>query len=60
MPATLRTLVAERSFAIRPLAAVSDDAWDRPLSWVHSSDLWDPAPWLEPGNLLLTDGAQFT
>ncbi|AXH35646.1 PucR family transcriptional regulator [Humibacter sp. BT305] len=29
------------------------------VAWVHSSDLPDPAPWLEPGQLLLSDGAQF-
>lgn len=30
-----------------------------PISWVHSSDLDDPTPFLSAGNVLLTDGAQF-
>ncbi|WP_010204867.1 PucR family transcriptional regulator [Salinibacterium sp. PAMC 21357] len=30
-----------------------------PITWVHSSDLDDPSPFLSAGNLLLTDGAQF-
>lgn len=30
-----------------------------PISWVHSSDLDDPTPFLSVGNVLLTDGAQF-
>jgi purine catabolism regulator len=30
-----------------------------PVTWVHSSDLLDPSPFLRAGNLLLTDGSQF-
>ncbi|EPR76711.1 putative regulatory protein [Leifsonia rubra CMS 76R] len=30
-----------------------------PITWVHSSDLDDPTPFLSSGNVLLTDGAQF-
>ena len=30
------------------------------VTWAHSSDLTDPTPFLEPGNLLLTTGSQFT
>lgn len=60
MPATLRVLLDDGSFPLRALAASDGTALDRPLSWVHSSDLLDPTPWLEPGNLLLTDGAQFS
>ncbi len=29
------------------------------VGWAHSSDLADPTPFLEPGNLLLTTGTQF-
>jgi PucR family transcriptional regulator, purine catabolism regulatory protein len=29
------------------------------IGWVHSSDLVDPAPFLEPGTMLLTTGTQF-
>lgn len=35
------------------------DVLSTEVAWVHSSDLPDPAPWLEPGQLLLSDGAQF-
>ena len=59
MPATVRLLIDDGSFDIRLLSPTDDAALDRPLSWVHSSDLLDPTPWLEPGNLLLTNGAQF-
>ena len=30
------------------------------IDWVHSSDLDDPSPFLEPGQALLTTGRQFT
>jgi purine catabolism regulator len=41
-------------------AGDEDPALDVPVTWAHSSDLKDPTPWLEPGQLLLTDGVQFT
>ncbi|MDQ1176230.1 PucR family transcriptional regulator [Microbacterium sp. SORGH_AS_0421] len=59
MPADLRSLMAEPAFLLTPLAAVDDAALDAPLAWAHNSDLPDPTPWLEPGGLLLTDGAPF-
>ncbi|AZZ47951.1 PucR family transcriptional regulator [Rathayibacter rathayi] len=61
MPATVRDLLAEPAFRLRILAGVHDEAvLDAPLSWAHSSDLVDPTPWLESGQLLLTDGVHFT
>jgi purine catabolism regulator len=30
----------------------------RPIAWVHTTELVDPAPWLEGGELLLTTGLQ--
>ncbi|WP_285136575.1 PucR family transcriptional regulator [Microbacterium sp. lyk4-40-TSB-66] len=60
MPATLRVLLGDESFPLRVLTELDDGVLDRPVSWVHSSDLMDPTPWLEPGNLLLTNGAQFS
>lgn len=60
MPATLRTLLDDQSFPLRVLTRQDDEALERPLSWVHSSDLRDPTPYLEAGNLLLTNGAQFS
>lgn len=32
---------------------------EEPITWVHSSDLEDPTPFLDEGQLLLTDGTQF-
>jgi purine catabolism regulator len=32
---------------------------DRPIQWVHSSDLADPTPFLGDGHMLLTTGTQF-
>jgi purine catabolism regulator len=75
MPVTLRRLVADRRFHLRALTVPPDHArgsavdgadeaealpgLDRPVLWAHGSDLPDPTPWLEPGQLLLTNGAQF-
>jgi len=39
------------------LAAGSDGA-ERPIRWVHISELEDPTPWLSGGELLLTTGIQ--
>ena len=41
------------------LAAGSGGA-DRPIRWVHISELDDPTPWLSGGELLLTTGIQLT
>ncbi len=61
MPASLRDLLAESDFHLRVLTGVEDEAaLDAPLVWAHSSDLVDPTPWLEPGQLLLTDGVHFS
>lgn len=59
MPADLRSVLSNRQFEMRTLTPLTDEALDLPLAWAHSSDLPDPTPWLQPGGLLLTDGAQF-
>jgi PucR family transcriptional regulator, purine catabolism regulatory protein len=37
-----------------------DSGSERPIRWVHISELEDPAPWLSGGELLLTTGIQLT
>lgn len=58
MPVTLRSLISR--FELREIVPGGDpDAWARPIPWAHGSDLRDPTPWLEEGQLLLTNGAGF-
>ncbi|MGN6126015.1 MAG: PucR family transcriptional regulator ligand-binding domain-containing protein, partial [Humibacter sp.] len=63
MPApTVRLLLARRELSLRlltPQDALPDGALDASVSWVHSSDLDDPTPFLTPGQVLLTTGTQF-
>jgi len=70
---TIEWLLTKRTLRLSLVAASADltDAVDvtagtaladrlaAPISWVHSSDLDDPTPFLSAGNVLLTDGAQF-
>ena len=59
---TLRALLRRRDLGLR---LVSDEqklpagALERPLRWVHSSDLVDPTPFLADELALLTTGTQF-
>ncbi|WP_241095558.1 MULTISPECIES: PucR family transcriptional regulator [unclassified Leucobacter] len=41
------------------IAGHAEDTAERPVQWVHSSDLSDPTPFLTPRTVLLTTGAQF-
>ena len=60
MPPTLNVLLRSRTLKLRLVAPeAGSPALDRPVSWVHSSDLADPTPFLDAGQLLLTDGTQF-
>jgi PucR family transcriptional regulator, purine catabolism regulatory protein len=54
MALTLRGLVADRKLGLRVL--VGGNALDRTIGWVHVSELDDPTPFLEGGELLLTTG----
>ena len=36
------------------------EAGELPVQWVHSSDMWDPTPFLTPRTVLLTTGTQFS
>jgi PucR family transcriptional regulator, purine catabolism regulatory protein len=54
MPPTLASLVRNSALCLTVLAG--KDQLERPVRWVHTSELVDPAPFLEGGELLLTTG----
>ncbi|SFS15818.1 purine catabolism regulatory protein [Microbacterium sp. cf046] len=59
---TLRALLGRRDLHLRlegEADEVGPEALDRPIRWVHSSDLADPTPFLSEGLALLTTGTQF-
>ncbi|WP_152545303.1 PucR family transcriptional regulator [Microbacterium sp. CH12i] len=59
---TLRALLGRSDLGLRlisPAATLPSGALDRPLRWVHSSDLADPTPFLADDLALLTTGTQF-
>ncbi|WP_433274733.1 PucR family transcriptional regulator [Actinosynnema sp. CS-041913] len=51
MPLTLAGLAREVGLPVHV-----DPGLDRPVAWVHSTELADPTPFLEGGELLLTTG----
>ncbi|WP_329071943.1 PucR family transcriptional regulator [Amycolatopsis sp. NBC_01480] len=54
MALTLRALAEDRPLGLRVVAGAA--ALDRPISWVHPTELTDPQAFLEGGELLLTTG----
>ncbi len=58
MPVTLDAVLARPELHLR-LIWGDDVARAQPWGWVHSSDLVDPAPFLSPGDALLTTGTQW-
>ncbi|PLS31710.1 Purine catabolism regulatory protein-like family [Bifidobacterium margollesii] len=56
---TLRQLLAEPSLKLRLVCPGADGAIDRHISWVHPAEILDIAMWSEPGEVLLTTGANF-
>lgn len=50
-------MLAEPSLLLRMMC--EGDSINQPIQWVHSSDLVDPTPFLESGQMLLTVGTQF-
>ncbi|MYW03009.1 PucR family transcriptional regulator ligand-binding domain-containing protein, partial [Streptomyces sp. SID3343] len=54
MPPTLASLVRAAALDLRVLAGQDD--LEREVRWVHTSELADPTPYLEGGELLLTTG----
>jgi purine catabolism regulator len=60
VPASINFLLRSSSLRLRLITPEPGaPALDEPVSWVHSSDLADPTPFLDAGQLLLTDGTQF-
>src|SRR4051812_5883110 len=51
---TIASLLSDSSLNIR--AATTSAPVDQPVSWVHVSELSDPTPFLDGGELLLTTG----
>lgn len=59
---TMRSLLRRRDLGLKLVsdeATLHEGALDRPLRWVHSSDLSDPTPFLSEDLALLTTGSQF-
>ncbi|WP_432850115.1 PucR family transcriptional regulator [Amycolatopsis sp. CA-161197] len=54
MALTLRALAEQRPLALRVVAG--EAGLDRPIGWVHPTELTDPHAFLEGGELLLTTG----
>lgn len=54
---TLRGLLRDQELGLRLISGAAD-ALDRPLRWVHSTDLADPTPFLADDLALLTTGSQ--
>ena len=54
MALTVRDILAVPGLALR--LAAGESGIDRPVRWVHISELEDPTPWLKGGELLLTTG----
>jgi len=51
---TIRDIVGIPGLPLRLLAGEARS--DRPIRWVHASELEDPTPWLKGGELILTTG----
>jgi PucR family transcriptional regulator, purine catabolism regulatory protein len=54
MAVTVQDIVAIAGMPLRLLAGEAHI--DRPIRWVHVSELEDPTPWLKGGELILTTG----
>ncbi|MGV8911423.1 MAG: PucR family transcriptional regulator [Rhodoglobus sp.] len=56
---TISWLLTKKHLRLTVVDESHSERMAAPISWVHSSDLDDPTPFLSAGNVLLTDGAQF-
>ena len=54
MGVSVRDILEIPGMALRQVAGGAES--DRPIRWVHVSELEDPTPWLKGGELLLTTG----
>ncbi|HZA19277.1 MAG TPA: PucR family transcriptional regulator ligand-binding domain-containing protein, partial [Actinomycetota bacterium] len=54
MALTMRELLSYKELNLSLAAGAT--GLDRPIRWVHTSELHDPTPWLSGGELLLTTG----
>jgi purine catabolism regulator len=54
MTVRVRDILDVQGMALRLVAGDAES--DRPIRWVHVSELEDPTPWLKGGELLLTTG----
>lgn len=52
MAITVSRLCADRTLGLTVVAGAAGA--DRMISWAHTSELADPTPWLEGGELLMT------
>ncbi|WP_136611084.1 PucR family transcriptional regulator [Sinomonas albida] len=61
MSPTVRDLLGSSRLHLRLVVPeeLQDGALAAEVAWVHSSDFADPTPFLDEGQLLLTDGSQF-
>ncbi|WP_090708201.1 PucR family transcriptional regulator [Mycetocola miduiensis] len=59
MHPSLRRLLDMRELDLSLLAGGTPDRLAAPISWIHSSDLADPTPFLDAGQMVLTTGTQF-
>ncbi|GHD51139.1 PucR family transcriptional regulator [Mycetocola manganoxydans] len=59
MHPTVSRLLDTRALDLRLLAGGGSARLTAPISWIHSSDLPDPTPFLDAGQVVLTTGTQF-
>lgn len=56
MPVTLRRLIGRADLRLTVLEPGAPGALDRPVTWVHPTELRDPTRFLDGGELVLTTG----
>jgi purine catabolism regulator len=59
MHPSVRRLLDTPALGLSLLAGGSPERMTAPISWIHSSDLADPTPFLDAGQIVLTTGTQF-